>query len=85
MYRTTKLRAFSEYHMACRQRACRCDHQSASPALLRGFWLRIHVTCAGARAFGFIYERAEPARSNAVEAFCEVLRVVARMSFAPEP
>ncbi len=31
----------------------------------------------------FVYERAEPARSDAVLAFCEVLRTAARLSFAP--
>ena len=42
---------------------------------------------AGLPALGpsvFVYERAEPARSNAVEAFCEVLRLAVRLSFASE-
>ncbi len=32
----------------------------------------------------FVYERAEPAPSEAVDAFCEVMRTAAGLSFAPE-
>ena len=32
----------------------------------------------------FVYERAEPVRSEAALAFCKILRTAARLSFAPE-
>ena len=32
----------------------------------------------------FVFDRARPARSEAIDAFCEVLRISARLSFAPQ-